>query len=81
MIPDIMTNKKFHAILKELFIRSRKLNVSLVFITLVFTKITDKITSLGKSRNKEKENGINEPQEIIIPPEKRQQTIDDLRLF
>ena len=81
MIPDIMTNKKFLAILKELFIRSRKLNVSLVFITLVFTKITDKITSLGKSRNKGKENGINEPQEIIIPPEKRQQTIDDLRLF
>ena len=33
MIPDIMTNKKFQAILKELFISSRKLNVSLVFIT------------------------------------------------
>ena len=33
MISDIMTNKKFHAIIKELFIRCRKLNVSLVFIT------------------------------------------------
>ena len=33
MIADIMTNKKFHAIIKELFIRCRKLNVSLVFIT------------------------------------------------
>ena len=33
MIADIMTNKKIQAILKELFIRSRKLNVSLVFIT------------------------------------------------
>ena len=33
MIPDIMTNKKFQSIIKELFIRCRKLNVSLVFIT------------------------------------------------
>ena len=33
MIVDIMTNKKFQAIIKELFIRSRKLNISLVFIT------------------------------------------------
>ena len=28
-----MTNKKFQAIIKELFIRYRKLNISLVFIT------------------------------------------------
>ena len=33
MIADIMTNKKFQAIIKELFIRCRKLNISLVFIT------------------------------------------------
>ena len=33
MIADIMTNKKFQAILKELFIRFRKINISLVFIT------------------------------------------------
>ena len=33
MIADIMTNKKFHAIIEELFIRCRKLNISLVFIT------------------------------------------------
>ena len=32
MIADIMTNKKFQAVIKELFIRCRKLNVSLVFI-------------------------------------------------
>ena len=32
MITDIMTNKKFQAIVKELFIRCRKLNISLVFI-------------------------------------------------
>ena len=33
MIADIMTNKTFQAIIKELFIRCRKLNISLVFIT------------------------------------------------
>ena len=33
MIADIMTNKKFQATIKELFIRCRKLNISLVFIT------------------------------------------------
>ena len=33
MIADIMTNEKFQTIIKELFIRCRKLNISLVFIT------------------------------------------------
>ena len=33
MIADIMTNKRFQAIIKGLFIRCRKLNISLVFIT------------------------------------------------
>ena len=36
MIADIMTNKRFQAIIKELFIRCRKLNISLVFITVLF---------------------------------------------
>ena len=33
MIAAIMTNKKFQAIIKDLFLRCRKLNISLVFIT------------------------------------------------
>ena len=33
MIADIMTNKNFQSIIKELFIRCRKINISLVFIT------------------------------------------------
>ena len=33
MIAEIMTNKKFQAIIKELFIGCRKLNTSLLFIT------------------------------------------------
>ena len=45
---------------------------------LTGNKIAYKITSLGKTRSTEKED---ERQEIYIPPEKRQQIIDDLRLF
>ena len=33
MIAGIMRNKKFQTIIKELFIRCRKLNISLVFIS------------------------------------------------
>ena len=33
MMVDIMSNKKFQILIKELFIRCRKLNISLVFIT------------------------------------------------
>ena len=36
MIANVMTNKKFQVIINELFIRSTKLNISLVFITLLF---------------------------------------------
>ena len=47
---------------------------------LIGNKIADKITSIGKTKEKEKEN-TNKPAEIYIPPEKRQQIIDDLKLF
>ena len=33
MIADIMSNKKFQSIIKELFIRCRKVNISLLFNT------------------------------------------------
>ena len=33
MVADILRNKKCNPIVTELFIRSRKLNISLVFIT------------------------------------------------
>ena len=41
-------------------------------------KIADEITSIGKTKEKEK---INQSEEIYIPPEKRQQIIYDLKLF
>ena len=39
MIADIMTHQKFQSIIKELFIRSRKINISLVFITQSFFSV------------------------------------------
>ena len=45
---------------------------------LIGSKIAYEITSIGKPKEKEKTKEI---EEIYIPPEKRQQIIDDLRLF
>ena len=45
---------------------------------LIGNKIADKITSLGKTKSRENED---ERREIYIQPVKRQQIIDDLRLF
>ena len=50
---------------------------------LTGNKIADKFTSVGKSKNKGKNemNKMNETEKIYIPPEKRKQIIDDLRLL
>ena len=40
MIADIMTNKRFQTIIKESFIRCRKLNLSLVFITQSYFSVS-----------------------------------------
>ena len=45
---------------------------------LIGNKIADKITLIGKPLEKEKTKEI---EKIYIPPEKRQQIVDDLRLF
>ena len=43
MIAAIMTNKKFQAIINELFIRCRKLNISLVFITQSYFSVPKEV--------------------------------------
>ena len=43
MIADIMTNKNLQAIIKELFIRCRKLNISLVFITQSYFSVPKEV--------------------------------------
>ena len=40
MIPDMINNKKINSIVTELFIRGRKLNISLVFITQSYFKVS-----------------------------------------
>ena len=39
MIADIINNKKLNPIVTELFIRGRKLNISIVFITQSYFKV------------------------------------------
>ena len=43
MIADIMTKKKLQAITKKLFIRCRKLNISLVFITQSYFSVPKEV--------------------------------------
>ena len=48
---------------------------------LIGKKIADKITSIGKSKEISKGKPKEKLEEIYIPSEKRQQIIDDLKLF
>ena len=43
MMADIMTNKRFKAIIKELFIRRKKLSISLVFITQSYFRVPKEV--------------------------------------
>ena len=43
IIADITTNEKFQAMIKELFIRCRKLNISLVFITQSYFSVPKEV--------------------------------------
>ena len=43
MIADILTKKRFQAIIKELFIRCRKLNISLAFITQSYFSVPKEV--------------------------------------
>ena len=40
MIADIESNKKLNPIVTELFLRARKLNISLVFISQSYIKVS-----------------------------------------
>ena len=44
MIADLINNKKLNSIVTELFIRSRKLNIFLVFITQSYFKVPKDVT-------------------------------------
>ena len=40
MIADVINNKKLNSVVTELFIRGRKLNISIVFITQSYFKLS-----------------------------------------
>ena len=66
MIADIMTNKKFHAIIKEMFIRCIKLNISLVFITQSYFSVPKDVRLNSKHYLIMKINNRKELQNIAI---------------
>ena len=66
MIADIMTNKKFPAIIKELFIRCRKLNVLLVFIIQTYFSVPKNVRLNSTYYLTMKNNNKKEFQNIAI---------------
>ena len=66
MIADIMTNKKFPAIIKELFIRCRKLNVLLVFIIQTYFSVPKDVRLNSTYYLTMKNNNKKELQNIAI---------------
>ena len=64
MIADMIHNKKPNAIITELFIRGRKLNISLVFITESYFKVPKDVRLNTSQKSQIKEN-FNKLQEII----------------
>ena len=65
MIADIMKNRRFQAIIKELFTRCRKLNISLTFITQSYFS-TAKDVRLNSTHLIMKINNRKELQNIAI---------------
>ena len=66
MIADIMANRRFQAIIKELFIRCRKLNISLVFITQSYFSVPKDVRLNSTHYLIIKINNRRELQNIII---------------
>ena len=66
MIADITTNIKFQAIIKELFIRFRKLNISLVFTTQSYFSVPKDVRLNSKHYLIMKINNKRELQNIAI---------------
>ena len=66
MIADIMKDEKFQAIIKELFIRCRKLNISLAFITQSYFSVPKDVRLNSKHYLIMKINNKSELQNIAI---------------
>ena len=72
MIADMIHNKRLNSIVTELFIRGRKLNISLVFITQSYFRVPKDVRNntthffITKSLIKEKLNKLHAHQTLIL---------------
>ena len=66
MIADIINNKKLNPIVTELFIRGRKLNISIVFITQSYFKVPKDVRLNSKHFFIMKTPNKREPQQIAL---------------
>ena len=66
MIADIMKQKKFQSIIKEFFIRCRKINISLVFITQSYFSVPKDVRLNSTHYFVMKINNKRELQNIIL---------------
>ena len=66
MIADIMIYKKFQSIIKELFIRCRKINILLIFITQSYFSVSKDVRLNSTHYLIMKVNNKREPQNIAI---------------
>ena len=73
-----MLQQKQEQMLQKVHQKEQFKKLQKVIGNLIGNKKADKITSIGKTKEKVKAKEI---EEIYIPPEKRQEIIDDLRLF
>ena len=48
MTADLINHKKLNPLVTELFIRGRKLNISIVFITQLYSKVSKDVTLNSK---------------------------------
>ena len=81
MIADIMANKKFQAIINELFIRWRKLNISLVFVTQSYFSVPKDIRLTATNYLVMKINNKKELQNITVSHSADIDYIDFVKIY
>ena len=66
MIADMIHNKKLDSIVTELFIRGRKLNISLVFITQSHFKVPKDFIAKIPNKTELREIALNHSQTLLL---------------
>ena len=64
MTADMISNKKLNSIVTELFVRGRKLNISLVFITQLYFKVPKVLDYTLPNKRRRQQIAINHSSDI-----------------